>query len=956
MARSISLTTLPTPNSHRDDKEKEEATNPQLQQKGSESRGLQQILRNAAASHAGIITYRPNCSSPHGIRTTYCELLQRASAKAQLLNSIEGLSSGSVVLLHFDEHSDNIEWFWAVTLAGYVPAISTPFVNDIDQRKRHIIHLNELFSNPTILTRGKLISEFVGLDELNIHSTEDLVLREDKARPKKNLSKVNKDVTALMLTSGSTGNAKAVCLSYSQIRAAVQAKSKHNGTTRDDVFLNWIGLDHVVNLVESHIHAMYIGAEQVHVQAGDLVVEPLRFIRLIHEHRATFTFAPNFFLASLRRALVDSGTSFPGKTRVDLSCLRGILSGGEANMVGTCAALAEQLSLFGAPTNVIRPGYGLTETCAGITWGSSFPSYDQARGLEFACVGPCLPDGHMRVVNDDGSAAAAPNEVGNLQLSGPMVFKEYYRNAAATAEAFTADGWFISGDKAYIDPEGNLNLAGRAKEVIIINGIKYSPHEIEAALEDIPGLSPSYTIVFPHRPHGSDTEEFCVVYLPNLVPQDVKARVESADAITRTCGNSIGARPYQVLPLSKFFLSKSSVGKLPRRKIQSSFESGEFREIESENSNAIKSYRVATRQAPSSKTEGSVLDIVCEMLRIPIDETGVDVNVFELGMTSVSLFAFKQKLHETLELQEEIPLIMILADPSIRGISDTIDRQHSQEYDPVVPLQTHGTKTPLWLVHPASGNVFAFIPLAKYTLDRPVYGLRARGVNPREPFFQSIAEIARNYHSHMKKTQPDGPYAIAGYSLGSSVAFEITKIFEAQGDKVSFLGAIDSPPHIAPLVSSLNWSACLIMVSYFLGLIPEEHASLIGPAMYDSPPDEVVDHVLKVADPARLSALKLDKAQLWAIADVTDAYGSAAKHYHACGNVAKIDVFYATPLRSVSSSRQEWLDRYLSCWNDFSREGVGYHECDGGHANMLDYEYVFAFQKKLKTVLSERGL
>lgn len=956
MAQPVILNTLQPPNSHVDDKKKEEAPNPELHEECSESKGLQQILKNAAATNAGITTYPPNCYPSLGIRMTYRELLHRANAKAQLINNIDGLSSGSVVLLHFDEHGDNIEWFWAVVFAGYIPAISTPFVNDIEQRKKHLIHLNDLFSNPTILTREKLVSEFVGLGQLKIYSTEDLVLSKDKPETRHDWGETDNDLAALMLTSGSTGNAKAVCLSCSQILAAVRAKSKHNGTTKDDIFLNWIGLDHVVNLVESHIHAMDVGAEQVHVQAADLLLEPLRFIRLIHQHRATFTFAPNFFLAMVRRALIDSGTSIPGQTTVDLSCLRGILSGGEANVVGTCATLAEQLSLLGAPSNVIRPGYGLTETCAGITWGSSFPSYDQARGLEFACVGPCLPDGHMRVIKDDGTAAAAPNEIGNLQLSGPMVFKQYYRNVAATAEAFTSDGWFISGDKAYIDLEGNLNLAGRAKEVIIINGVKYSPHEIETALEEIPGVSPSYTVVFPHRPQGSDTEEFCVIYLPDFVPQDIKAQADTADAITRISGNSIGARPFQILPLSKSFLFKSSVGKLPRKKIQSSFESGAFRKMESENNDAIRSYRVATRQAPSSKTERCVLEIICEMLHIPVDETGVDSNIFELGMSSVALFAFKQKLQETLELQVEIPLISLLADPSIRGVSCAIDHQHSQEYDPVVPLQTRGTKTPLWLVHPASGNILAFLPLAKYMLDRPVYGLRARGVVPGEPFFRSIAEIARLYHSHMKRTQPDGPYAIAGYSLGSSVAFEVTKIFEARGDKVSFVGAFDSPPHIAPLVGSLNWSACLIMVSYFLGLIPEEYASVIGPAMYDSPPDEVIDHILKVADPAQLNALKLDKAQLWAIANVTDAYGSAAKEYEACGNVTKIDVFYATPLRSVSNSRQEWLERYLSHWRDFSRDEVCFHECDGGHANMLDYEYIFAFQKTLKTVLSDRGL
>lgn len=956
MTRPTGLTPFQTQNGRVDWKEKDQASKSLPQEECSERQGLQQILRKAAATSAGITIYPPSFKTPHGIRTTYRELLDRASAKARLMTSIDELSSGSIVLLHFNDHIDNIEWFWAVTLAGCVPVISTPFVNDVDQRKNHLLHLNELFSTPAILTRNAIVSEFLGLDQLNIHSTEDLALYKDRTEPRDHWNRAQNALAALMLTSGSTGNAKAVCLSPSQIRAAVRAKSKHNGTTRDDVFLNWIGLDHVVNLVESHIHAMDIGAEQVHTQAADLLAEPLRFIRLIHEHRVTFTFAPNFFLAMLTRALIDSGTSFPGKTKVDLSCLSGLLSGGEANVVGTCAALAEQLSLLGARSNVIRPGYGLTETCAGITWGLSFPSYDLARGLEFASVGTCLPNAHMRVTKDDGRTVAAPNETGDLQLSGSMVFKEYYRNADATAEAFTPDGWFISGDKASIDPEGNLNLSGRAKEVIIINGVKYSPHKIETALEEIPGLSPSFTIVFAHRPHGSDTEEYCVVYLPNFNPQDIKSLVDTTDAITRICGNTIGARPYRVLPLSKSLLSKSSVGKVPRKAIQRSFDSGAFRKMESENGNALKSYRVATRQAPSSKTERLVLGIICEMLHVPVDETGTDSNIFELGMTSVGLFAFKQKLQITLELQVGIPLITLLADPSIRGVSDAIDRQHSQEYDPVVPLQTHGTKTPLWLVHPASGNILAFIPLAKHILDRPVYGLRARGVNPGEPFFTSISEIAHSYHSHMKKTQPHGPYAIAGYSLGSSVAFEIAKIFEAHGDTVPFVGAIDSPPRIAPLVRSLNWSACLIMVSYFLALIPEDHAADIGPAMYDAPPDDVVDHILKVADPAQLKALQLDKAQLWAIANVTDAYGSAAKRYEACGDVGRVDVFYATPLRSVSGSRQDWLERYLSDWRDFSREAVAFHECDGGHANMLDSEYVFAFQKKLKGVLNDRGV
>ncbi|MCJ1375156.1 hypothetical protein MMC20_006390 [Loxospora ochrophaea] len=293
MAQYIRLAPRKILNGLISDKENKEPSSSQLQKEFSESEGLQQILKNAASTHAGITIYPLNCHLSHSIHITYSELLYRVNIKAQLINSIEGLLRRSVVLLHFDEHIDNIEWFWAVVWAGCIPAISTPFVNDINQRKRHLLHLRRLFSNPIILTREKLVSEFLSLDQLKIHPVEDLVPSEDKAVPTHCLEKSNGDLAVLMLTSGSTGNAKAVCLSHSQILSAVQAKSKHNGTTRSDIFLNWIGLDYVVNLVESHVHAMYIGAEQVHVQAADLLVEPLHFIRLIHKHRVTFTFAPN---------------------------------------------------------------------------------------------------------------------------------------------------------------------------------------------------------------------------------------------------------------------------------------------------------------------------------------------------------------------------------------------------------------------------------------------------------------------------------------------------------------------------------------------------------------------------------------------------------------------------------------------------------------------------------------
>ena len=304
------------------------------------------------------------------------------------------------MLIHFDQHLESLEWFWAVVVAGYVPAVSTPFVNDLDQRRKHLVHLNSLLKRPVVLTNRRLAPEFLGLDELRISTVESLHLRDGNAPGAQHdgAAKAPEDLAVLMLTSGSTGNAKAVCLRHGQMIRAVQGKSQHHDIREGDVFLNWIGLDHVANLTEVHLHAMHLGSEQVHAQAADMLMEPLQFLRLLHKHRAAYTFAPNFFLAALRRALDDAAAGAPEKRQdYELSCLKALISGGEANVVETCAALTKYLYQFHVARDVIRPGFGMTETCAGSIYGLDCPSYDVGARPRVCLAGHVLPgDLHAR--------------------------------------------------------------------------------------------------------------------------------------------------------------------------------------------------------------------------------------------------------------------------------------------------------------------------------------------------------------------------------------------------------------------------------------------------------------------------------------------------------------------------------------------------------------------------------
>ena len=922
---------------------------------------LYQLLRGTAeTSTAGITVYTPGNALQSSRRTTYHDLFQQAQEDAHLIRQIDGITPHSKVLLHFSEHSHSIRWFWAAVISGCLPVISPPFVNDPDQRRKHLVHVNDLLQDPVILTSAKLVPEFLGLEQLNLRSIETLKARDGFEKPYIEVANLKQrdDPAVLMLTSGSTGNAKAVCLRHGQLLTALNGKSRYHETTSDDVFLNWIGMDHVANLTEIHLHAMSLGAEQIHAQAADLVMKPVSFLRLIHKHRVAYTFAPNFFLASLRRKLEDVNDPPPESKDLNLSSLKALISGGEANVVETCAALAKQLHRYHAVGEFIRPGFGMTETCAGSIYGKACPSHDLENNYEFASLGSCIPGINMRVITDDGTEAAT-NEIGNLQLFGPVVFTEYINNAQATTEAFTSDGWFITGDRAVIDAKGYLNLAGRAKDSIIINGVKYFPHELETALDEavIPGTTPSYNVVFPHRSKGSETESFCVVYVPTYDPQDAKARADTVDAIANVSGMICGVRPHEIIPLEKSQLPKTSIGKLSRAKIRTAFETGMYCDTQSLNNNAIKSYRIAQREKPSSATEELILTVICERFGLPADEVGVGSSLFNLGVDSIELIGFKEHLQNKLALEQEIPLITVLTNPTVRGMANALKTISSpQSYKPVVNLQTHGSKTPLWLVHPGVGEVLVFLNLGKYIIDRPVYALRARGFNDGEEYFNSIPEAVSVYHEHIKRVQPDGPYAIAGYSFGAMLAFEISKVLESQGDKVGFLGSFNLPPHIKERMNQLDWIEVVLNLSYFLDLTTEEYAHEISAEMHKLSNDEVLERVMQIAPPARLEELSLTKKKLATWASLAHAMQYAAREYDPSGCVGGIDVFFATPLLAVAENKEDWVANHLSKWKDFSRSEPRFHEVAGAHYTMLGPKHILSFQKKLKSVLSDRGL
>ena len=328
-----------------------------------------------------------------------------------------------------------------------------------------------------------------------------------------------------------------------------------------------------------------------------------------------------------------------------------------------------------------------------------------------------------------------------------------------------------------------------------------------------------------------------------------------------------------------------------------------------------------------------------------------------MGVTSVDLIKLAQRLQMRLK-QADIATVTILTNPTVRSLALALGEvQKPHRYDPLVILQSHGSRTPLWLIHPGVGEILVFLALAKFMTDRPVYALRARGFDG-EPFFHSIEDAVEAYHEVIKTKQPNGPYAIAGYSYGSMLAFEIAKVMQSRNhDEIRFLGSFNLPPHIKHRMRKLDWVECLLNLSYFLDLINDRHALALSPELHRlATRDQVLAHVVQVAAPNRIMELGLDEKKLARWADLALSLQSMAREYEPSGLVQNIDVFYAVPLLAVATSKEQWLSEHLSKWGDFSATPARFHEVNGAHYTMISPTHVFTFQKKLKSALRDRGL
>lgn len=887
-----------------------------------------QLLLRAAELFPDAKICSVNAGAEVAVPLGYPSLLEDARRIAGGL-AANGRRPGSAVALLLERPHDFLPAFWGCVLGGYIPCPLAPLRVDSERCARQLAQVNTLLDGPLFVTTR---SADIELPE-NATCAELSALRRGAPCEAANEAR-EQDLAILMLTSGSTGQAKAVELTHGNLLASLAGRAARQRLSAADTMFNWIAFDHVAALLESHMIASYVGAHQVHAEPATILADPLLFLRIIQRYRVTIAFAPNFLLGQINAALSA------GSASLELSTLRRIVTGGEANVVTTGRRFLELLAPYGLSPGALWPAFGMTETCAACVYSHEFPLIDTEH--EFAAVGSPVDRLKVRIVDANGRALPQGQE-GELQLHGPMIFGRYHHNEEATRAAFTADGWLRTGDLGRMQ-EGRLSIVGRSKDCIIVSGVNYFSHELEATLEQLEGIERSFVAAFPTRPQGADTESLVVAFATTFDLEDESRLYQLVVAVRNTTVMLWGFRPGVILPLPRSAFPKTSLGKIQRTSMRKRLEAGEW------SAHRAHLERVTTRQLgpyvpPDNETEVAIARIFADTLGLDPAGVSATANFFDLGGTSLDIIRLKQKLAAGLRYLD-LPIVSILQQPTPRALA----AQKQGEYDPVVVLQATGQKTPLFCIHPATGEVLVFVSLANYFVNyRPFYALRARGFSAGEQQFETIDEMVNTYVAAIRARQPHGPYAIAGYSFGAPIAFEVAKALEAQNERVAFCGSIDGTVFIGDRQHKLNEMESAFRVAYFLGLVDmQQMLELPGRLSAQTQVPDPYESVMELASPARLAELDLDVEKFTAWAKLSFSLVTMGQQYIPSGSVEAATVFYAQPLWGT---KEDWLCNKLVEWSDHTRTPPRYVEVPGSHSSLLERHHVASFQMALRAEL-----
>jgi fatty-acyl-CoA synthase len=452
-------------------------------------------------------TIRVIGASGESLAISYTALREDSLAIGGAL-AARGIMPGSRVALVFPEVPDFVRAFYGITAAGLVPVPLFPPMQagDLHTFTRQSQHILEASHAAAIVTSADVAPILAGSGLAGSHGV--LTIDELRAGPAlASAVAVEMNQPALLqFTSGSTAAPKGVVLTHANLEA--NTASIHYGLSLrpDDVGVSWLPLYHDMGLIGMLIAGIYGRVSLVMMSPVQFLKRPSVWLNAIATYRGTISFAPNFAYELCTRRVKTSQLE-----ALDLSSWRVAGCGAEPVRAETLRAFSEHFAPSGFNPAAFMPSYGLAEHSLAVTFSPgglrvdvvdaghltresrAIPVVNGSPSVRMVNCGRPFPHHAVQIV-DERNHPLPERHVGRIIAQGPSVMAGYFENPDATAETLR-DGWLHTGDLGYI-ANGDLFVCGRTKDLIIRQGKKYHPPDIESAIATMHGVRPSGVVVF----------------------------------------------------------------------------------------------------------------------------------------------------------------------------------------------------------------------------------------------------------------------------------------------------------------------------------------------------------------------------------------------------------------------------------------------------------------------------